>query len=65
MRQKEQKPQQVQIPTPVIDDNVPYEQRKRLKDIEQRDVALSGGDDALGQPKNDAEVDKFSDEVER
>lgn len=65
MRNKADKPQQSRAQTEVIDEKLPSAQRKRLKDREQREIALSGGDDPLGQPANAGKPGKFSDEVER
>lgn len=64
MRNKADKPQE-STQTEVIDENLSSEERKRLKNREQREIALSGGDDPLGQPGEPEEPAKFSDEVER
>lgn len=63
MRNNEHKPQRMQVPTPVIKEDAPSELRRRLKDTEQREVALSGGNDPLGQPRKNEKPDKFSDET--
>lgn len=65
MRNKAEKPQQTDVRSEMIDERVSSTQRKRLKDKEQRDIALSGGDDPLGQAGGAQRPDSFSDDVER
>ena len=64
MRNKAEKAQESEARTELISERLSREERKRLKDKEQRDIALSGGDDPLGKPSNDEQPGKFSDDVE-
>ena len=64
MRNKAEKAQQTEARTELISERLSREQRKRLKDKEQRDIALSGGDDPLGKPNKSEQPGKFSDDVE-
>lgn len=63
MRNKAEKAQQTEARTELIGERLSREQRKRLKDKEQRDIALSGGDDPLGEPSKNEQPGKFSDDV--
>ena len=63
MRNKAEKAQQTEARTELIGERLSREQRKRLKDKEQRDIALSGGDDPLGKPNKNEQPGKFSDDV--
>lgn len=65
MSNKADKPQDSKAQTEAIDEKLPSAERKRLKTGEQREIALSGGDDPLGQPAEVRKRGKFSDEVER
>lgn len=64
MRNKADKPQQSRARTEHIPPTATAAQRKRLKEREQREIALSGGDDPLGQPNADT-PDRYDDEVAR
>lgn len=64
MRNKADKPQQSRARTEYIPATTISAPRKRLKEREQREIALSGGDDPLGQPSEDT-PDRYDDEVER
>ena len=64
MRNKADKPQQSRARTEFITATSTAAQRKRIKEREQREIALSGGDDPLGQPGADT-PDRYDDEVER
>lgn len=64
MRNKAGKAQQSRARTEYIPATTKAAQRKRVKDREQREIALSGGDDPLGQPGEDT-PDRYDDEVAR
>ena len=64
MRNKADKSQQSRARTEYIPAGSSAAQRKRLKEREQREIALSGGDDPLGQPQADT-PDRYDDEVQR
>lgn len=65
MRNKADKPQQSRAQTEVIDEKLSSAERKRLKNREQREIGLSGGDDPLGQPAGAGKSEKFSDDLVR